>query len=171
MTVEPLRREHWDAVRVIYSEGIATGQATFETQVPTWETWNAAHLSVGRLVARHERRIIGWAALSRVSDRPVYSGVAEVSVYVGAGNRGEGAGSILLNRLIDESEEHGIWTLQAGIFPENVASVGLHRKLGFREVGVRERLGRLEGRWRDVVLLERRSAVVGVGEVVEFEAG
>lgn len=161
LTLAPLRPGHWEAVRAIYAQGIATRQATFETEPPTWEEWNAAHLAAGRLVAHREEEIVGWAALSAVSDRCVYEGVAEVSLYVGTAHRGEGIGSRLLARLIEESEEHGIWTLQAGIFPENVASAAMHRNLGFREVGRRERLGKLDGRWRDVLLMERRSTVVG----------
>lgn len=163
ITVSGLHPEHWDDVARIYAEGIATGQATFETETPTWDTWDAAHLDIGRLVARKGDEIVGWAALGRISDREVYRGVAEVSVYVGDDHRGEGVGSLLLACLIEESEQEGIWTLQAGIFPENTASVRLHEKLGFREVGLRERIGRLHGRWRNVVLLERRSRVVGTG--------
>ncbi|CAN5676001.1 GNAT family N-acetyltransferase [soil metagenome] len=154
--------EHWDAVRTIYSEGIATGQATFETEVSSWETWDAGHLGAPRLIARQGLRIVGWAALSPVSTRCVYGGVAEVSIYVGNGNRAKGIGTVLLSAMIEASGEHGIWTLQASMFPENRGSVHLLRKLGFREVGVRERLGKLQGRWRDVLLLERRSDDVGV---------
>lgn len=161
MTIRPLEPEHWEAVHAIYVQGIETGQATFETEAPGLEEWDAGHLPFARLVASHEGEIVGWGALSPVSDRCAYGGVAEVSVYVGDGYRGMGIGARLLGRLIEESEEHGIWTLQAGIFPENVASVELHRKRGFREVGRRERLGKLGGRWRDVLLLERRSDVVG----------
>lgn len=157
----PLRPEHWEAVRSIYAEGIATGQATFETEVPGWEEWDARHLSIGRLVAQEAGEVIGWAALSPMSDRCVYGGVAEVSVYIGRRQRGKGIGSRLLERLIEESEAGGIWTLQAGIFPENVASIRMHEKFGFRPVGRRERIGKLAGRWRDVLLLERRSEVVG----------
>jgi len=149
-------------VNRIYSEGIATGHATFETEPPTWDVWNLTHLDVGRLSAVQGEEVVGWGALAAVSDRCVYGGVAEVSVYVSGAHRGKGVGSLLLEGLIAESEEHGIWTLQAGIFPENEASVVLHEKLGFRKVGVRERLGKLKGVWRDVVLLERRSRVVGV---------
>ncbi|HYG79403.1 MAG TPA: GNAT family N-acetyltransferase [Pyrinomonadaceae bacterium] len=153
----------WDAVRAIYLEGIATGDATFETQAPAWGKWDAAHLAHCRLVARHGACVAGWAALSPVSARRVYAGVAETSVYVSAGFRGRGVGSALLGALVTCSEQHGIWTLQAGIFPENLASLALHRQLGFREVGFRERLGRMNGRWRDVILLERRSETTGVG--------
>lgn len=161
VTVTSLGHEDWDAVRAIYSEGIATGQATFEVEAPTWAVWDSSHFPFGRLVARQGGKIAGWAALAPVSDRCVYGGVAEVSLYVGAAHRGEGIGSLLLSRLIEVSERHGIWTLQAGIFPENLASVQVHRRAGFRDVGVRERLGKLNGRWRNVLLMERRSTVVG----------
>jgi phosphinothricin acetyltransferase len=154
--------QDWPEVRRIYEEGIATGNATFESEVPSWEAWDAAHRRDCRFVAQDGGAILGWAALSPVSDRCVYGGVAEVSVYVAAAARGGGVGRALLSALIEESERWGIWTLQAGIFPENDASVSLHRKLGFREVGRRERIGRMEATWRDVLLLERRSAVAGI---------
>lgn len=160
-----MKDEDWEAVRAIYLEGIATGDATFETDAPSWKTWDAAHLRECRLVARRSSSsgdVIGWAALSRVSERCVYAGVAEVSVYVGEKGRGQGTGRALLEALVGASEERGIWTLQAGVFPENVASIRLHLKCGFREVGRRERLGRRDGAWRDVMLLERRSRTVGV---------
>jgi phosphinothricin acetyltransferase len=160
--VEPLRPEHWPDARTIYEEGIATGHATFETAPPTWQEWNASHLEAPRLVACEGDRVVGWAALSPVSSRCVYGGVAEVSVYVSAASRGRGVGTLLLERLIRDSEDRGIWTLQAGIFPENTASVSVHRKLGFAEVGRRKHLGKLKGQWRDVLLLERRSTTVGV---------
>jgi phosphinothricin acetyltransferase len=148
-------------VRVIYLEGIATGNATFETSAPEWETWDAAHLPHGRLVARADGEIAGWAALSPISSRCVYAGVAEVSVYVAATARGSGTGRALIAALIEASEAAGIWTLQAGVFPENTASLALFEKSGFRLVGRRERIGRLDGRWRDTLLLERRSVVAG----------
>lgn len=160
--VRPLAPDDWRRVRAIYAAGIATGLATFETQVPEWEEWDASHLDEPRLVAEIGEEVVGWAALSPVSDRCVYGGVAEVSVYVDPDHRGRGVGSRLLARLVDESEERGYWTLQAGIFPENEASLRLHETHGFRTVGRRERLGRLDGRWRDVLLLERRSDRVGV---------
>lgn len=153
---------HWDGVRAVYLEGLATGDASFETEAPDWPRWDASHLPCCRLVALDGGRLAGWAALSRVSAREVYAGVAEVSVYVGRGFRGLGVGRALLSALVSESEEAGLWTLQAGIFPENAASLALHRSCGFREVGRRERVGRLAGRWRDTLLLERRSKVVGV---------
>jgi L-amino acid N-acyltransferase YncA len=161
ISIRPLHQEHWPRVRRIYAEGIATGNATFETTVPGWDAFDSGHLSACRLVAVEGDSVLGWAALSPVSSRCVYGGVAEVTVYVADAAQGRGVGSRLLQALITASEEEGIWTLQAGIFPENVASVALHRKLGFREVGRRERLGRLQGRWRDVLLLERRSRKVG----------
>ncbi len=152
---------YWPDVRTIYEDGIATGNATFETSVPDWESWNAKHLEAGRLVARRDGQILGWAALSPVSSRCVYSGVAEVSIYVAASARGQGVGKILLQATVAASEGAGIWTLQAGIFPENLSSIALHKSCGFREVGVRMRLGKLAGVWRDVTLLERRSSIVG----------
>ena len=161
-TLEIMCKGDWGEVRAVYLEGIATGQATFETQAPTWEAWDAGHLPQPRLVARFGGHIIGWAALSRVSSRAVYAGVAEVSIYVGEKSQGQGVGAALLTALIATSEKAGIWTLQAGIFPENHASLALHKKHGFREVGRRERLGKLHGLWRDVILLERRSATIGV---------
>ncbi|HEU4388170.1 MAG TPA: GNAT family N-acetyltransferase [Blastocatellia bacterium] len=152
----------WEQVRAIYLEGIATGDATFETDAPSWEAWDGSHLQTVRLVARTGDSILGWAALTRVSGRCVYAGVAEVSVYVAARARREGVGRALLEKLIQESENHGIWTLQAGIFPENVASIAIHNRCGFREVGRREKLGKLKGVWRDVMMLERRSQTVGI---------
>lgn len=161
VTLRAMQRADWSAVRAIYAEGIATGNATFETTVPTWEEWDRTHLPAGRLVATSARRILGWAALLPVSNRAVYAGVCEVSVYVAASVRRKGIGTALLEALIRRSEDKGIWTLQAAIFPENVASLAMHRACGFRQVGARERLGRLHGVWRDVVLLERRSEAVG----------
>ena len=159
---EELRPQDWPAVRAIYQEGIVTGNATFETQAPAWEDWDASHLEDCRLVARRGGHIVGWGALSPVSGRCVYAGVAEVSVYVAAAARGQGIGKRLLRALIEVSERQGIWTLQAGVFPENEASIALHKSCGFREVGTRARIGQLRGVWRDVVLLERRSDTVGV---------
>lgn len=152
----------WEQVRAIYLDGIASGNATFETDAPNWDAWNSAHLHFARLVARSGQGVLGWAALSPVSSRRVYAGVAEVSVYVAASARSKGLGRMLLGRLIKEGERNGVWTFQAGIFPENAASIDLHKSCGFREVGRRERLGKLNGVWRDVVLLERRSVVVGL---------
>ena len=160
--VEEMKAEDWEGVRAIYLEGIKTGVATFETDAPTWERWDSGHLRDARLVARDAAgAALGWAALSSVSDRCVYGGVAEVSVYVGEGGRGRGVGRALLEALVEASERHGIWTLQAGVFPENAASIKLHLRCGFREVGRRERIGKLNGAWRDTLLLERRSRSVG----------
>ncbi len=161
-TIAKMEDKDWPQVREIYREGIATGNATFETTLPEWEKWDKAHLSDRRLAAITEGKVIGWAALSPVSERCVYAGVAEVSIYVAGSERGRGVGHALLRRLIEESERAGIWTLQAGIFPENKASIVLHERAGFRQVGTRERLGQMHGVWRDVVLMERRSKVVGV---------
>jgi len=169
LLIAPMTPRDWLGVREIYSEGIATGNATFETELPDWPKWDASHRQDCRLVAREEEtedsaspRLLGWAALSPVSSRSVYVGVAEVSVYVATEARGQGIGKALLQKLIEESESAGIWMLQAGIFPENSASISLHKSLGFREVGVRRRIGRLNGIWRDVLLLERRSSVAGL---------
>jgi L-amino acid N-acyltransferase YncA len=161
ITVEEMRAEDWERVRAIYLEGIATGDATFETDAPEFDEWSAAHLCACRLVARIDGEIVGWAALSPVSSRCVYEGVAEVSVYVGEKARGRGVGRKLLSSLVSESEGNNLWTLQAGVLAENGASIRLHESCGFRVVGKRERLGKLKGVWRDVVLLERRSRVVG----------
>lgn len=162
--IRPMTATDWPAVADIYNQGIETGNATFETAVPDWETWSAAHLSTCRLVAEQQGQITGWAALSPVSGRCVYAGVCEVSVYVAAEARGRGVGSRLLQALIDAAEKEGVWTLQAGIFPENAPSVRLHHLCGFRIVGRHERLGQLNGVWRDVLLMERRSQVVGSEE-------
>jgi phosphinothricin acetyltransferase len=161
-SVDRMSPDDWEQVANIYIEGIATGHATFETQAPTWEQWDARHLPYSRLVARSGDVIKGWAALSAVSSRFVYAGVAEISVYVGKSHRGEGIGKTLLEALIEDSERNGIWSLQAGIFPENSHSITMHKQCGFREVGRRERIGKMNGQWRDTVLLERRSEVVGV---------
>ena len=158
--IEPLRAEHWEDVARIYAQGIATRAATFETEVPSWEAWDGSHLAEHRFVAVRDGRVLGWAALSSVSDRCVYAGVAENSVYVGEDARGQGIGRALLEALVASAEAGGIWTIQTGIFPENEASVRLHEAVGFRVVGRRERLGQLDGVWRDVLFLERRSPVV-----------
>ncbi len=162
LSIERMRPGDWPAVRAIYLEGIATGNATFAQTAPEWEVWDAGHLPVPRMVARSDAgAVLGWAALSAVSSRCVYAGVAEISIYVGERARGRGVGHQLMARLIADSEAAGIWTLQAGIFPENAASIALHQRAGFRIVGNRERLGQMNGRWRDVMLLERRSPVTG----------
>jgi len=160
--IEEMTSADWPQVEAIYREGIASGNATFEIEIPSWEEWDRKHLAAGRLVARNSRDVYGWAALSAVSARRVYAGVAEVSVYVAEAARGRGLGKLLLRSLIEASEKGGIWTLQAGIFPENASSIALHKSCGFREVGRRERIGMLRGVWRDTVLLERRSTVAGI---------
>ena len=166
MKLLPMTAAHWLQVRAIYEQGLATGHATFATAAPTWEEWDRAHLTHSRLVAVDaghggSGQVLGWAALSPVSSRCVYGGVAEVSVYVASAARGRGVGRQLLAALVSASEAQGIWTLQAGIFPENTTSVSIHIGAGFREVGRRERIGQLHGVWRDTLLLERRSTVVG----------
>jgi phosphinothricin acetyltransferase len=160
VSLRELRPEDWPAVRAIYEEGIREGDATFETEPPSWERWNAAHPGL-RLVAERDGSVVGWAALSPASSRHCYRGVGEVSVYVTARARGVGLGRELLATLVERSERAGYWTLTAGVFPENVASLRLHKACGFREVGVRERIGESGGVWRDVIWLERRSALVG----------
>ena len=162
MEIVKMQSEHWPAVEKIYKEGIDTGNATFQTTVPTWDEWDAAHEKSCRIVLVDEPGVLGWAALTPVSGRCVYAGVGEVSVYVGNQFRGKGAGIILLNALVTESEKNNFWTLQAGIFPENIASVKIHQGAGFRILGNRERIGQMNGKWRDVLLLERRSMLVGI---------
>jgi L-amino acid N-acyltransferase YncA len=161
ITIREMQSNDWPAVRDIYEAGIATGHATFETNAPTWGQWDRAHLDEHRLVAILDDGIAGWAALSRVSDRCVYGGVAENSIYIHHDHRGRGVGRTLLDALISSSEAAGIWTVQTGIFPENTASLALHKAVGFRIIGTRQRIGQLNGIWRDTLLLERRSTVVG----------
>jgi phosphinothricin acetyltransferase len=160
--IDAMQLGDWAAVQAIYAEGIATGLATLEAAVPTWEHWNEAHLPICRLVARLEGQVVGWAALLPVSRRQVYAGVAEESVYIGAAVRGRGVGRRLLSALIDASEAAGFWTLQAVILRENAISIHLHERCGFRMVGFRERIGFARGKWHDTVLMERRSGSVGV---------
>jgi L-amino acid N-acyltransferase YncA len=161
IVIVDLRPEHWPEVARIYAEGIATAKATFETGVPSWDEWDRSHLAEHRFVATRDGEIVGWVAVSPVSDRCVYGGVVENSVYVAESARGAGVGRELLEALIASTERAGIWTIQTGIFPENERSVRLHELVGFEVVGRRKRLGKLEGAWRDVLLLERRSEVVG----------
>ena len=161
-TVRNMTEREWPQVRAIYAAGIAGGDATFELEPPDWDEFDDRHLPAHRFVAcSPEGQVLGWGAVSPTSSRAVYSGVVEVSVYVDPGATGRGVGRALLGALIESTEAAGIWTLNAGIFPENLASLALHERLGFRRVGVRERIGRHHGRWRDVVLLERRSARIG----------
>ncbi len=162
MTITNMLPAHWPAVADIYRQGIETGNATFQASVPGWESWDQSHMADCRLVALTAKGdVAGWAALSAVSSRCVYAGVAEISIYVAASARGKGIGKALLQALVAESERKGFWTLQAGIFPENIASIHMHEACGFRVVGRRERIGQMNGRWRDTLLLERRSRIVG----------
>jgi len=160
VSIEPLEADHWPELARIYADGIATGDATFETDVPSWEDWDARYLAAHRFVALRDGAIAGFAAVSRVSERRAYRGVVENTVYVAESARGAGIGRLLLERLISSTESAGIWTIQSGIFPENTASLALHRRVGFRVVGRRSRLGKLHGSWRDVLLVERRSDVI-----------
>jgi phosphinothricin acetyltransferase len=161
MFIREMEAADWPAVRTIYAEGIATGNATFETKPPEWADWDKAHRPDSRFVAEADGTVYGWAALTPVSGRCVYAGVAEVSVYVSEAGRGKGIGARLLQKLVETSEHTGLWTLQAGIFPENTASVRLHEKAGFRLIGRREKIGQMQGVWRDTLLFERRSQIVG----------
>lgn len=157
MEITSLLPQHWEAVKTIYEDGIATGNASFQTSAPSREEWNNDHILHSRFVAVENGAVLGWAALTPVSRRCVYAGVAEVSVYVSPESQGKGVGKALLNALIEASEANGLWTLQAGIFPENKASVRLHESCGFRIIGAREKIGKMHGVWRDTLLLERRS--------------
>jgi L-amino acid N-acyltransferase YncA len=160
--IQQMKPSDWLAVADIYKQGIETGMATFETTVPEWEQWNENHIESCRLIAKINENTVGWAALSAVSSRCVYGGVAEVSVYVSSLARGKKIGEYLLRNLIEQSEEQGYWTLQSGIFPENLASIRLHEKLGFRKIGYRERIGQLDGDWKDNILMEKRSNKKGL---------
>lgn len=160
--ITPLLEKDWSAVAAIYQEGIATGNATFQTELPTWAEWDKSHVPNCRFVANTGEEIVGWAALSPVSSRCIYAGVAEVSVYIKQMNRGQRIGENLLKHLVTASELAGFWTLQASIFPENTASIKIHDKAGFRILGRREKVGKMDTVWRDTLLLERRSSIVGV---------
>ena len=168
MNIKLMKSSHWPDVKKIYQDGIKTGQATFEKEPPgSWGEWSRKHLAECSLVCQEGDQLLGWAAISPVSQRCIYQGVGEVSVYVSEENRGMGVGEVLLKELINISEKEGIWTLQAGIFPENESSLQLHKKLGFQEVGLRTKIGKMSygpmaGKWRDVVLIERRSIRVGM---------
>ena len=162
MTVRNMKPSDWENVSRIYSEGIATGIATFETQTPDYDQWDKAHTEHCRLIAEQDGEVMGWAALSPVSSRCVYGGVGEVSVYISNKSRGKGIGKLLMEQLIRESEEAGYWTIQSGIFPENTASIKLHEKMGFRYIGKRERVGKIHEVWKDNLLFEKRSDKVGM---------
>ena len=162
MIIRAFRQTDFAAVKAIYQQGIDTGNATFQSQAKEWEEWNSSFLPACRLVVEFNGEVVGWAALTAVSSRRVYAGVAEVSIYIATDAHGAGIGKALLSRLVQCSEIAGIWTLQAVIFPENQASIAIHAKNGFKILGVREKLGRMNELWRDVVLMERRSKVVGV---------
>ncbi|MEM8764095.1 MAG: N-acetyltransferase family protein [Bacteroidota bacterium] len=162
MLIETMLPSDWSSVVRIYEEGIQTGIATFETTAPTYKDWDKAHEASCRLVAKQEDTLMGWAALSQVSSRCVYGGVGEVSIYIGQAHRGKGVGLTLLKALIRESEAAGYWTLQSGIFPENKASIKLHERAGFRFLGKRERIAKINGIWKDNLLFEKRSTRIGV---------
>jgi L-amino acid N-acyltransferase YncA len=161
VTIRQFQSDDFTSVKEIYQKGIDTKNATFETSAPDWIGWNKKFLQNPFLIAEINGRVTGWAALSAVSARPAYAGVCEVSVYVHSGCQGHGIGSDLLKQLIDQSEQNGIWTLQATIFPENMVSIKIHKNLGFREVGYREKIGKMDGKWRNTILLERRSQIAG----------
>jgi L-amino acid N-acyltransferase YncA len=160
--IKPIQENNYPAISEIYLQGIATGHATFQTEAPEWEAWDKGHLPFCRLGAFENHEMLGWAALSLVSSRCVYGGVAELSIYVANSARGKGIGKKLFAQLIIESEENGLWTLQSGIFPENIGSIKLHEDMGFRKIGYREKIGNMNGVWRDNVIMERRSKIVGV---------
>ena len=157
----PMHPTDWKTVATIYKLGIDTGQATFQLEVPDWESWDKGHLQICRILAKSGNEIAGWAALSPISSRAVYRGVTEVSIYISPDFRGKKIGKKLLAKLIEDSEANGIWTLQASIFPENKASLKIHQDLGFRQVGYREKIGAMNGIWRDTILVERRSNLTG----------
>jgi L-amino acid N-acyltransferase YncA len=161
MEIKPIQENNYPSIAEIYLQGIATGHATFQTEAPEWEAWDKSHLPFCRLAAFDGVDMLGWAAVSPVSSRCVYSGVAEVSIYVASNARGKGIGKKIFTQLIKESEENGLWTLQSGIFPENISSIKLHEDMGFRKIGHREKIGNMDGVWRDNVIMERRSKIAG----------
>ena len=160
--IDIMKETDWEQVRDIFIQGIQTGNATFDTDAPSWEEWDLGHIQECRLVVRDGQKLLGWAALSLVSSRLAFAGVAELSIYLSTDSAGKGIGTKLIQAVIESSEATGFWTLQSGIFPENTASIHLHKKAGFREIGVRKQLGKMNGCWRDVVMMERRSEIVGV---------
>ncbi len=162
MKIIDIEATHYPQIAEIYMQGIATGNATFQSEAPCWEDWDKNHLRHCRFVALDNNDMAGWAALSPVSGRCVYAGVAETSIYIASNYRGKGVGKLLLAELVSQSEQQGLWTLQAGIFPENTGSLQLHEKLGFRQIGYREKIGHMNGTWRDIILMERRSKIVGI---------
>lgn len=162
MEITAIVKEHYPSISRIYKEGIETGHATFETTIPEWEDWDKSKLKHSRLAAIVDDTVVGWAALSPVSNRCVYGGVAEVSIYISNMHKGKGIGTALISKLIDDSEANGIWTLQSGMFPENEATVALHQRFGFRLVGYREKIGKLGNIWRDTIIMERRSKTIGI---------
>lgn len=162
MEIITIRKDHFPEIAEIYRQGLETGHATFETNVPTWEDWDKGKLKHSRLVATLDNTVVGWAALSAVSDRCVYGGVAEVSIYISNNHQGKGIGKALMQKLIEESEGNDIWTLQSGMFPENEATVALHENAGFRIIGHREKVGKLGNTWRDTIMMERRSKTIGI---------
>ncbi|MDQ1095870.1 MULTISPECIES: GNAT family N-acetyltransferase [Chryseobacterium] len=161
MEIKTITQDHFSEVAEIYRQGLATGIATFQNEVPSWEEWDRGHLAFCRIAVSENDKILGWAALTPASGRSVYAGVAEVSIYIAEEERGKGIGTLLLNELIGQSEANGIWTLQSGIFSENKGSIRLHEKCGFRQVGYRERIAKKNGIWKDTVFMERRSKIVG----------
>jgi len=161
--IDEMKQLDWEQVSSIYLEGIKTGKATFQTEVPTWDNWDNGHVNSCRLVIRCGNNVLGWGALSPTSSRCVYEGVAEVSIYIGENYRGQGLGKVILEKLIELSEENGFWTLQSGIIRENTSSILLHEKCGFREIGIREKVAKMNNeKWHDVVFMERRSKIVGI---------
>lgn len=161
--ISNMKKEHWNQVKEIYKEGIETGIATFQTELPSYESWDKGHLSIGRFVALKGEKVLGWIAISPTSSRCVYSGVVEVSIYVSKDSRGLGIGSELMKKLIETTEKNNIWSIYSAIIRENSASINLHKKSGFREVGIREKIAKLSnGKWSDTVIMERRSKIVGI---------
>ena len=162
MKIRTFKKSDFSSVKSIYQQGIDTGNATFQNKAKGWNEWNASFLTTCRIVAELNEEVVGWAALSATSNRTVYNGVAEVSIYIAKNYANYGIGNSLLSELVSKSENEGIWTLQAGIFPENESSIAIHSKNGFKTIGVREKLGKMNGAWRDILFMERRSKVVGI---------